>query len=83
MLLKLGKYLEAITYFDKSLSIKPNSVGALYNKGRSSDDTGRHTEAIDYYNKAHSIDPKYSGELFNRVTLIEGKSSQSTYRSAL
>ena len=83
MLLKLGKYLEAITYFDKSLSIKPNSVCATHKKGEALDDTGRHTEAIDYYNKAHYIIPKYSGERFNRVTLIEGKSSQSTYRSAL
>jgi tetratricopeptide (TPR) repeat protein len=79
---KLGRYAEAISYFDKSLSKDPNSVGALYNKGKALDDLGRHTEAIDNYNRAHSIDPRYSGQLFNKLLTAEGK-SQSTYRSAL
>jgi tetratricopeptide (TPR) repeat protein len=54
---KLGRYGEAITYFDKALELYPNFDTALSNKGIAIDSLGRHYEAITYYNKALKIDP--------------------------
>jgi tetratricopeptide (TPR) repeat protein len=56
----LGQYKEAITYFDKVLSVEPNSTDALNNKGLTLDHLGKHEEAITYYDKART-------EAFNKL----------------
>jgi tetratricopeptide (TPR) repeat protein len=56
----LGRYEEAITYYDKALSIEPNDILALSNKGIALDDLGNYTEAIEYYDRSLEIDPSLS-----------------------
>ncbi len=68
VLIKLGKYDEAIQVFDKILTLDNENVGGLYNKGVALDRLGRHTEAIEYRQKALEIDPTYTGDLINRLS---------------
>ena len=49
------RYFESI--FVCLLSLGPNDVDVLYNKGVVLDELGNSTQAIQYYNKALSIDP--------------------------
>lgn len=42
----LGRYNEAITYYDKALAIDPKQAEALYNKGAMLGNLGKHEEAI-------------------------------------
>jgi tetratricopeptide (TPR) repeat protein len=48
---------EAIIYFDKSLSIRPNYTTALANKGIILESLGRNNESIAYFDKVLAIDP--------------------------
>ena len=48
----LGKYEEAIEWYDKTLKIDPNNVFALYNKGFALNNLGKYQEAIEWYDKA-------------------------------
>ena len=48
----LGKYDEAITWYDKALAVNPKYVDAFYNKGLALDDLGKYDEAITWYDKA-------------------------------
>ena len=56
-LLALGRYEEAIVYFDKALEIDPNDTMALYNKGTALLALGRSEEAIVCFDKAIQINP--------------------------
>ena len=51
-LYNLGKYEEAITWYDKALSCRCKYVHALTNKGSALDDLGKYEEAISWYDKA-------------------------------
>jgi tetratricopeptide (TPR) repeat protein len=55
-LANLGKYDEAIKYFDRALDIDPNNIGALTNKGASLIYLGRPQEASSYFDRALDID---------------------------
>jgi tetratricopeptide (TPR) repeat protein len=56
-LVGLGRYQEAISSFDKALSIEPNYVDALFRKGAVLSVLEKYQEAISYYDKALSIQP--------------------------
>ena len=56
-LYNLGKYEEAIEWYDKVLKIDPNDVNALNNKGLALNNLGKYQEAIEWYDKALEIDP--------------------------
>ena len=45
----LGKYEEAIEWYDKALKIDPNDVNALNNKGKALYNLGKYQEAIEWY----------------------------------
>ena len=65
-----GKYVDAIGYYDQELSINPNNVDALYNKGLALAHLKRYNGAITYYDKALEIDPNNAKILDNkRLTL--------------
>jgi len=66
-LLKLGRYEEAIRYFDKALEIDPRNETVLNNKGISLASLGRYEESIRCFDKALKIDP-------NNVAAMYGKS---------
>ena len=48
----LGKYEEAISNYDKVLTINPSDSDGLYNKGITLHNLGKYVEAITYYDKA-------------------------------
>jgi tetratricopeptide (TPR) repeat protein len=68
----LGRYDEAITYFDKALAINPNYKNALLSKGWSLSNLGRYDEAIEYYDRAIEIDPNYILALNNKGLALNG-----------
>jgi tetratricopeptide (TPR) repeat protein len=53
----LGKYEEAITYFDKVLALDANDTYTLYYKGISLESLGKHEEAITYFDKVLALNP--------------------------
>lgn len=62
---KLGKYDEAIIFYDKALKINANYAPALYNKGEAPQKLARYNEAQQYFDKAKNIDPSYGGDFIN------------------
>ncbi|MEQ8192140.1 MAG: tetratricopeptide repeat protein, partial [Candidatus Eremiobacterota bacterium] len=56
--IKLGKYKEAIKYFDKAIEINPKDVEAWNNKGYTFIKLGKYEEAIKCFDKAIEINPK-------------------------
>ena len=66
-LAKLGKYEEAIVYFDKALEINPDNVEALNNTGVALAKLGKYKEAIECYDKALKLAPGDSDILKNRA----------------
>ena len=67
--LHLEKYNESLKVFEKVLSIDPNDVSSLYNKGIALDKLGDHTQAQYYQQKAQQINPQYVGEFINRISI--------------
>lgn len=59
----VGKYNEAIVYYDKALTLDPRNVDVLYNKGVALGKLGNYTQAIKYYDQALAINPNYIGAL--------------------
>lgn len=55
MLGNQGRYLDAITCFDRVISIDPNDGGAWCNKGIALELLGRNAEAQVCYNKAKEL----------------------------
>lgn len=62
----MGRFNDALSYLDKALSIDPNNMLALINKGISLDGVGRFDEEMTYYDKALSIDPNNKNALINK-----------------
>ena len=54
----IGKYQEAIPYYDKVLEIDPNNVNALSFKGLSLNRLGDYIEALKYFDKALIVNPR-------------------------
>lgn len=57
VLTELGKYDDALTYFDKIISIDPDDIRACNMKGVSLAKLGKYDDAITYFDKIISIDP--------------------------
>ena len=62
----MGRFNDALSYLDQALSIDPNYVVALINKGISLDGLGRFDEEMMYYDKALSIDPNNKNAINNK-----------------
>ena len=63
---KRGKPRDAIFYFDKVLSVEPNHVDALVNKGNALGKLGKYEVAIDTYDIALKIKPDHVVCLLNK-----------------
>jgi len=65
-LLSQGKYEEAIRLYDTRLSVNPDDVDALHNKGVALHYLGRYEEAISTYDKVLALDSKYVNALHGK-----------------
>lgn len=65
-----GRYEEAISYLDAIITVEPNNVDALTEKGDVLYDLERYQEAIGYYDKALAIDPNYVDALNNKANAL-------------
>jgi protein O-GlcNAc transferase len=63
---ELKRYDEAITHYDKALSLKPNYAEAWSNKGNTLNELKRYDEAITHYDKALSLKPDYAEAWSNK-----------------
>ena len=54
---RLGRYDEAMTYYNKSLAINATNIDALNGIANDLDNLKRYDEAMTYYNKVLAIDP--------------------------
>jgi tetratricopeptide (TPR) repeat protein len=66
----LGKYQEAIGYYDRALAVEPNNLIALNKKGQALVGLGRYQEAISSFDKALSIEPNYVDALFRKGAVL-------------
>ena len=66
-----GKYEEAITYYDKVLTIDPDNIDALYAKGSALDDLGKYEEAITYYDKVLAVSPNDADTLNSKGVALK------------
>ena len=60
-----GKYVEAISAFDKAIEIDPQYAAAWCYKGFALDELGKHDEATKSYDKAIKIDSQYVAAAWN------------------
>jgi predicted O-linked N-acetylglucosamine transferase (SPINDLY family) len=73
-LYELKRYQEAITDYDKALTLKPDYAEAYSNKGATLNELKRYEEAIAHYDKALSLKPDYAEAYSNKgATLNELK----------
>ena len=69
-LVNLGKYQEAIEWFDKALAIEPNNVKALTGKGAALGLEGKYQESMDCFDKTLTIDPYHINALNGKGLLL-------------
>ncbi|HSB50594.1 MAG TPA: tetratricopeptide repeat protein [Nitrosopumilaceae archaeon] len=55
VLYELGRYEEAITYYDQALTINPGKLGAIVNKANALQELGKYDEALKWFEKAYAI----------------------------
>jgi tetratricopeptide (TPR) repeat protein len=65
-LAKLGRYIEAISFFDKALTINPNDSIKWNIRGLTFGCLGQYSEALASYDKALALKPDYSDAWTNR-----------------
>jgi tetratricopeptide (TPR) repeat protein len=87
----LGRYEEAIGYYDRVLNIDPNYIPALVNKGAALGNLGRHQEAMEYFETTFLIqessittapDSSNKKNHFVLITNVWGKEYSSRNRLA-
>lgn len=61
-----GNYEEAITWYDKALSISPKDLAALEGKALALVDLGRYDDGIAHFDKILAIDPNNINSLYNK-----------------
>ncbi|CAN5600373.1 hypothetical protein BH23THE1_BH23THE1_23010 [soil metagenome] len=66
----IGNYTEALTYFDKVLSVDPNNTEALHGKGLTIDNFGNHTDAVEIYDEILTIDPDNMDTLASKGVVL-------------
>jgi hypothetical protein len=70
VLRSLGRNEEALSWFDRSLELEPDSAATLTNKGITLADLRRLDEAFDAYHRALAVDPCHAAAEWN-LALIE------------
>lgn len=69
-LMRLCKYDQAISYFDKALIENPERAEIYANKGAALSKMGQYEMAIAYYESALEIDPEYMPALNNKANAL-------------
>lgn len=69
-MIRLCKYSDAITFFDKELKNDPNNVEILTNKGAALAKLGHFEEAILYYDNALDMNPSFVPALNNKANAL-------------
>jgi len=86
-LMRLCKFNEALTFFDKELKDDPNNLKILTNKGAALSKLGLYQESIFYYDAALESESKYLPALNNKANALMQlgfwKDAQSIYNKAL
>ena len=65
MLTDAGRRDEALSSFDRALSLRPDYAEAFYNRGNALRDLHRHREAVASYRRAIAIRPDYASAHWN------------------
>lgn len=68
-LFHMGRYADAMSGFDKILTIDPNHVPSLHYKIKCLVELGKQDEATVYVEKAHNLDPDYKGDFLSIVVI--------------
>jgi tetratricopeptide (TPR) repeat protein len=71
---KLGKYGEALEFFEKALELDPDNAETWYEKGLSLKKLKQYQEALKSFNKALKIDPEYKLALKGKKEVLDLKS---------
>lgn len=66
----LGRYVDAITCFDKAIQLDPMNAGAWHNKSFALISLSRIPEACDSCNEALRINPSHAAALLNKAQLL-------------
>jgi tetratricopeptide (TPR) repeat protein len=87
ILLKAGRWQDAIPYFEKTLELKPDFAEAGYDWGNALYSLGKFNEAAEHYRQAVRVKPKYA-EAYNNLgnaLLAAGRlpDAISQYRQAI
>jgi len=69
-LFSLGRYGDAVATYDRALSIAPDHVKALNNRGLALQALNRHDEAVASYSKALEIRKDYADAHFNQALAL-------------
>jgi tetratricopeptide (TPR) repeat protein len=64
-------YVQAISYWDKAIELKPDYYQAWSNRGLALKNLSRWTEALENYQKALEIEDKYSKAWYNQGIALE------------
>jgi tetratricopeptide (TPR) repeat protein len=75
----LGKYNEAIEYYDKALQIDPKHAYPWNNKGNALNSLGKYEEAIKYIDKSLELNPDTADALYNKglaLNKLQGTKSE-------
>jgi len=70
-LANLGRYEEAIKFYDKALEINPEGTYTLIYKGEALNYLGKHREAIECFDKVLKIDPENVDAITKKNTALE------------
>ncbi|USN54978.1 MAG: tetratricopeptide repeat protein [Candidatus Peribacteria bacterium] len=66
----MGKYEEALQYYDQALAIDENFVKALANKAVAMADSGKYQESLAYFDRAIELDPSDYLNYYNKGTVM-------------
>jgi tetratricopeptide (TPR) repeat protein len=70
-LVDLGKYEEALVYFDKAIELNPNDAEVWDNKGIALGHLGKHDEALACFNKALEQNPNNAEVWYNKGVALD------------
>ena len=67
----LGKYEQAISFFDRGLQLEPNNVDALHKKGRMLSIQGNYSAAMPCFEKVLDIDPFHANAWYEKGDCLQ------------
>lgn len=84
---QVQRYEEALTAFERAISLDPSYAPSYLNKGEALDNLGRYEEALAAYEQAIRLDPNYARSYHNRGNVLSKlkryEAAKSSYKRAL